>query len=109
VKVEHLRTIMAEMNPRRPIEVRDRALLLIGFASAFRRAELVGLDIDDLEFNHGGLVVHLQRSKTDQTGKGRDLGIPSGSTPATCPVRAMKDWLELLKTDNGPVFRVIDR
>jgi site-specific recombinase XerD len=109
VKVEHLRTIMAEMNPSRPIDVRDRALLLVGFAGAFRRSELVGLDIEDLEFDDNGLVIHLRRSKTDQTGEGRDVGIPYGSTPATCPVRALKDWLAVLKADKGPVFRVVNR
>ncbi len=109
VQVEHLRTIMAQMNPRRPINVRDRALLLIGFAGAFRRSELVGLDIQDLEFNDDGLVVHLRRSKTDPEGEGRKVGIPYGSTPATCPVRAAKDWLAVLKADTGPLFRTINR
>jgi site-specific recombinase XerD len=109
VKVDHLRTIMADLDPERPLDVRDRALLLIGFAGAFRRSELIGLDIEDLEFNDDGLVIHLRRSKTDQTGEGRDVGIPYGSTPATCPVRAVKDWLSVLKTEAGPVFRTINR
>jgi site-specific recombinase XerD len=90
VKVEHLRTIMAGLDAERLIDVRDRALLLVGFAGAFRRSELVGLDIEDLEFNENGLVVHLRRSKTDPEGQGRKVGIPYGSTPATCPVRALK-------------------
>ena len=55
---------------------RDRALLLLGFAGAFRRSELVGLDVGDLEFVDRGLVVHLKRSKTDQDGVGRKVGIP---------------------------------
>jgi site-specific recombinase XerD len=109
VKVEHLRTIMAGMDPERPLDVRDRALLLIGFAGAFRRSELVGLNIEDLEFNDDGLVIHLRRSKTDPEGPGRKVGIPYGSTPATCPVRAVKDWLNVLKVEKGPVFRLINR
>ena len=82
VKVEHLRTIIADLNPDKPLDIRDRALILVGFAGAFRRSELVGLNIEDLEFNENGLVVHLRRSKTDPEGQGRKVGIPYGSTPA---------------------------
>jgi site-specific recombinase XerD len=70
VKVERLRTIVAGLDLERTIDIRDRALLLIGFAGAFRRSELVGLGIEDLEFNENGLVVHLTRSKTDPEGQG---------------------------------------
>ncbi len=52
------------------IGVRDRALILLGFAGAFRRSELVGLDVDDCAFGKDGLTVTLRRSKTDQTGRG---------------------------------------
>lgn len=109
IKVEHLRTIMSDLDPARPLDVRDRALLLVGFAGAFRRSELVGLNIEDIEFNDDGLVVQLKKSKTDPEGQGRGVGIPYGSTPATCPVRAMKDWLAVLKAEKGPVFRTINR
>lgn len=109
LKVEHLRSITADLDPARPLDVRDRALLLVGFAGAFRRSELVSLDIEDLEFNGEGLVIHLKKSKTDPEGEGRRVGIPYGSTPATCPVRAMKDWLGVLKAQKGPVFRTVNR
>ena len=62
---------------------RDRALLLLGFAGAFRRSELVGLDVGDVEQTRDGLVVTLRRSKTDQEGLGRAIGIPYGSNPAS--------------------------
>jgi len=109
VKVEHLRTIIAGLDPERTLDVRDRALILIGFAGAFRRSELVGLDVEDLEFNENGLVVHLRRSKTDPEGQGRKVGIPYGSTPATCPVRAFEAWVAVLQTNEGPLFRAVDR
>src|SRR5579862_6719471 len=109
VKVEHLRTIMAGLDPERAIDTRDRALMLVGFAGAFRRSGLVGLDIEDLEFNENGLVVQLNRSKTDPEGQGRKVGIPYGSTPATCPVRAVEAWVAVLQTDEGPLFRAVDR
>src|SRR5689334_3269037 len=75
------------------IGVRDRALILLGFAGAFRRSELVGLDIPDLEFTRDGLTITLRRSKTDQDGAGRKIGIPYGSYPETCPVRTVQVWL----------------
>jgi site-specific recombinase XerD len=60
------------------IGARDRALILLGFAGAFRRSELVGLDVDDCAFGKDGLTVTLRRSKTDQMGVGRKIGIPYG-------------------------------
>jgi site-specific recombinase XerD len=104
-----LRALLAPLDSRRILDVRDRALLLAGFAGAFRRSELVGLDVTDLEFNGAGLIVNIRRSKTDQEGQGRRVGIPYGSNPATCPVRALEGWLAILGADEGPVFRAINR
>lgn len=87
--------------------VRDRALLLLGFAGAFRRSELVALDTDNLDDRSDGLVVTISRSKTDQEGEGRIVGIPYGSDPQTCPVRAVRAWLEHSGIDRGPVFRPV--
>jgi integrase len=91
------------------IGLRDRALLLLGFASAFRRSELVGLDLEDCAFGKDGLTVTLRRSKTDQLGAGRKVGIPYGSNPETCPVRTLRDWTDQAPIDSGPLFRSINR
>lgn len=88
---------------------RDRALLLLGFAGAFRRSELTGLEIRDLVFTEDGLEVNLRRSKTDQEAKGSKKGIPYGSDPKTCPVRAVRAWLESSGIAEGPVFREVTR
>lgn len=88
--------------------IRDRALLLIGFAGAFRRSELVGLNFEDLEFNSQGLIVYLRRSKTDQEGVGRKVGIPH-ARGTVCPVAALKTWLETAKIHSGRIFRPISR
>jgi len=88
---------------------RDRALLLLGFAGAFRRSELVALDLSDVTFAREGLVVRLRQSKTDQEGHGRSIGIPYGSHPATCPVRALQDWLEVRGAGSGPLFHPLNR
>jgi integrase len=91
------------------IGVRDRALILLGFAGAFRRAELVGLGVEDCAFGKDGLTVTLRRSKTDQQGAGRKIGIPYGSNPETCPVRIVQSWLEQAGITAGPLFRSINR
>jgi site-specific recombinase XerD len=91
------------------IGIRDRALILLGFAGAFRRSELVGLDVEDCAFGKDGLTVTLRRSKVDQEGVGRKIGIPYGSNPETCPVRTMQAWMELAGIAAGPVFRSINR
>jgi integrase len=89
--------------------LRDRALLLLGFAGAFRRAELVALHCDALKFVPEGLEVSIARSKSDQEQKGFVKMVAYGGDPSTCPVRAVKDWLELSGLVEGPVFRPIDR
>ncbi len=87
---------------------RDRALLLLGFAGGFRRSELTGLDLTDIEFVRQGLIVHLRRSKTDQDGEGRKIGIPFGRG-RWCPVTAVRQWLETAMLTDGPLFRLVDR
>lgn len=85
--------------------IRDRAILLIGFAGAFRRSEIVSLDVEDLKFTAEGLTVMLRRSKTDQDANGRKIGIPYGSNPETCPVRSLGAWIDAAAITAGPVFR----
>ncbi|TXN72859.1 site-specific integrase [Methylobacterium sp. WL6] len=89
-------------------ERRDRALLLIGFAGGFRRSELVGLDHSDIETVREGLIVTLRRSKTDQFGEGRKVGIPHGRT-RWCPVSALEAWLSDACIDSGPLLRSVTR
>ena len=88
---------------------RDRALLLLGFAGGFRRSELAALDVEDIVAKDDGLVVKLRRSKTDPEGQGRDVGIPYGSNPSTCPVRTLQAWKHAGGISEGPLFRGIDR
>jgi site-specific recombinase XerD len=91
------------------IGARDRALILLGFASAFRRSEIVGLDVEDCTFTKDGLTILLRRSKTDAVGAGRKIGIPYGSNPETCPIRVLQSWMELAGISTGPLFRSISR
>jgi integrase len=86
-------------------QLRDRALLLAGFAGALRRSELVALDREHLRFTPDGMTLRIARSKRDQEGKEADLGLPRGLNPLSCPVRAMEAWLRRARIDYGPVFR----
>jgi integrase len=104
-----VRAMVETLEPGTPLGIRDRALLLVGFAGAFRRSELVSLDVADLVFNSDGLVVQVRRSKTDQEGIGRKVGLPFGSNPLTCPVRSLRTWLDTAGIVSGPIFRSIDR
>jgi site-specific recombinase XerD len=89
--------------------LRDRALLLFGFASAMRRSELVALTVEDLEQTERGLLVTLRRSKTDQEGQGHQRAIPFGRSPETCPIGALNAWLEGAHIDKGRLFRSVSR
>jgi integrase len=84
---------------------RDRALLLLGFAGAFRRSELVALDVADLEETEDGFKIIIRRSKTDQEGQGETIAIARGVT--TCPVKAVKAWLQAADINEGPLFRPV--
>jgi site-specific recombinase XerD len=86
---------------------RDRAVLLLGFAGAFRRSELVALRVSDLERTPEGLLVHIVRSKTDQAGAGHTIAIPVGSKLK--PIGALDAWLSAARITEGPLFRAIDK
>ena len=83
-------------------DARDRTLLLFGFAGALRRSELVALDVEDVSEDDGGLRLVLRRSKTDQEAEGTTRGLPYGSHPATCPVRAWRRWLDSIGHRDRP-------
>lgn len=87
---------------------RDRALLLLGFAGAFRRAELVALTVADLVFADDGLRITIRKSKTDQEGAGQVIAIPHGSQ-LFCPVAALKRWLAVAGIEAGPIFRAVGK
>lgn len=76
------------------IGLRDAAILLFGWASALRRKELVSLNIGDLEISEHGIILTVNRSKTDQIGSGAKIGVPRASKGMTCPVVAVERWIE---------------
>ena len=86
-------------------KLRDRSIILIGFAGGFRRNEIVSLDYDDLDFVTEGVKVTLKRSKTDQFGEGSVKGLPYFDNSQYCPVLSIQKWIKVSNIDSGPLFR----
>jgi integrase len=107
LRVEDLATIVAGLGSSTR-DLRDRAVLLLGFAGALRRSEISSLDCCWIERTQRGLVISMPRSKTDQEGKGRRIGIPRGHAPV-CPVTTLEAWLEASAIMDGSVFRPVTK
>lgn len=92
--------------------LRDKALILIGFSGAFRRSELVSIEIEDLDFVDEGLKIFIKKSKTDQTGEGMIKAIPYFENKIYCPVVNLKKWLDFLsqkKIHYKKIFEMSDK
>jgi site-specific recombinase XerD len=89
--------------------LRDRALMVVGFASALRRSNLAALTTEDIEFCRQGVIVTVRREKQDQEARGRLIGLPRGKHPHSCPVRALRAWLRVRGDAFGPLFWRIDK
>jgi integrase len=85
---------------------RDKAILLIGFAGAFRRSELASINVEDCGMRGAELVIRLRKSKTDQEGRGREVVIPP-AIKGVCPIKAVRAWLERANIRTGALFRSI--
>ena len=88
---------------------RDRLLLVLGWCGAFRRSEIVALQVSDVVVVRGGLEVTLRRSKTDQDGEGRVVALPRSSDVALCPESLLAEWLERSGITEGHLFRNVNR
>lgn len=108
VAVEEMKAILARIPETRQGK-RDRALVLVGFTGAFRRSELLSLDVEDLTWTPAGLEVRLRRSKTDQEGVGEKIGLPAGPSPDMCPAAALRAWLDETRISEGALFRSMSR
>ncbi len=109
VKDDLLRALVLLEQQLNPMKIlRDRALLLVAFAGAFRRSELVAIRTEHITRHATGLDIEIPRSKTDQTGEGQCVHIPAGSSERVCPVRALDAWIATAQID-GVVFRNVDR
>ena len=90
-------------------KIRDKAIILVGFAGGFRRSEIVNIDYDDVEFVSEGVKIFIKRSKTDQSGEGMIKAIPYFDNKSFCPVLALKHWIEYSEIKSGKLFDISDK
>lgn len=110
VKAAHVSAMVSSLGDSdRLIDLRDRALLLLGFSGAFRRSELVGIDVEHISFDKEGISIFIPFSKTDQAGEGQHVEIPKRINAMNCPIEALETWLKIAGIKEGPVFRGINR
>jgi len=102
---EDVKKMADSVDPEKAMGLRDRALLLFGFAGAFRRSELVALNTWNLEERDEGLKVTIDRSKTDQEAQGQVIAIIQQPDSPYCPVQALQDWLTVAEIERGALFR----
>ncbi|MET9301770.1 tyrosine-type recombinase/integrase [Micromonospora aurantiaca] len=112
VSVTALRAMVATLNPDTLGGIRNRAILVVGFALGARRSEIAALNLEDITPHEEGVQVLIRKSKTDQDAHGRPVALPYGSNVPTCPVRALRDWTTTLAAGGrttGPLFVRIDK
>ncbi|MDO7868171.1 hypothetical protein [Nocardioides jiangxiensis] len=95
---------MRLLGSSRPDVLRDKALILLGFAGAFRRPDVLGFRWTDVTLVESGMVLRLRKSKTDRVGEGVDVGIPKGAAAITDPVAALIAWRDRMERQLGPDY-----
>ena len=112
ILINDLKLIIKAIDKHEEIElkkIRNKSLILLGFAGGFRRSELVNLEYDDLEFVSEGLKLFIKRSKTDQSGEGSIKAIPYFNNQEYCPVIKLKNWITQRNIQNGKIFDISDK
>lgn len=110
LKAKHVSAVLSSMQASdRLIDLRDRALLLIGFSAALRRSELVGIDLEHITYDPEGISIYIPYSKTDQSGRGHHVEIPKKANTLHCPLNALQVWLKASDINSGPIFRPITK
>ena len=101
--------LIDRIDPATAAGIRDRALLLLGFAVGLRRSELAALKVEDLSPSPDGTELRIARSKTDQQGRGNQLLVVYAEPPRPCPVQELRSWLETAQITDGEIFRRVTR
>lgn len=105
LSLRELRAISTILKKRgTAIACRNRAILVLGFASALRRESLASLDLTDVEYCDQGLLLKIRKEKNDQEGRGRYIGLPFGKRNSTCPVRSLMAWMKHRGPAPGALF-----
>ena len=108
ILINNLKQIIDVINQQKIEDIkklRDKSIILIGFAGGFRRNEIISLNLEDLDFVYEGLKITVKRSKTDQFGEGLIKGLPYFDNKIYCPVTTLQRWLNVSKIKKGAIFR----
>ncbi len=103
-KINELKKILRAMEVTTYAGLRDKCLILLGFAGAYRRSELVSLNIEDVDFNDDGAIISLSKSKTNQYGEAEEKAFFYSPEADFCPIRNLKQWIHRLGRTSGPMF-----
>ena len=103
-KMKELKTILQGIHTTTNAGLRDKCLLLVGFAGAYRRSELVSLNIEDVQYNDDGVIISLSKSKTNQYGEAEEKAFFYSPEADFCPIRNLKQWIGRLEKSTGPLF-----
>jgi len=110
LSIEDLKKVVDIIDKEKKTEkkLRNKALILTGFCGAFRRSELVDLNIEDLDFSKEGVKIFIKKSKTDQSGEGMIKAIPYLDNINICPVTNLKKWINYLNSNNLNKKKIFD-
>ena len=103
-KLNILKQLLRDFDTESHANLRNKALLLLGFTGAFRRSELVALNVEDLNFTDDGLIVSMQKSKTNQYGDYEEKAIFYSPEAILCPIRTLKAWIQRLDKSSDALF-----
>lgn len=103
-KMKELKTVLQAIDTASNAGLRDKCLILLGFAGAYRRSELVSLNIEDVDFNDDGAIISLSKSKTNQYGEAEEKAFFYSPEATFCPIRNLKQWIGRLERSTGPLF-----
>ena len=106
ILINDLKLIIKAIDKKR---IRDKAIILIGFAGGFRRSELVNINFEDIDFVSEGVKILVKRSKTDQSGEGIIKAIPYFENSEFCPVITLKEYIKTKNIKEGQIFSISDK
>ena len=110
IMLNDLKSIVVEIEKEKELKIklRNKALILIGFSGAFRRSELVSVELEDIDFVKEGVKIFIKRSKTDQSGEGMVKAIPYFNNVNFCPVLSLSNWIDFLKKTKNKSIKIFE-
>ena len=103
-KMKELKIVLQGIDTATNAGLRDKCLILLGFAGAYRRSELVSLNIEDVQFSDDGVIINLSKSKTNQYGEAEEKAFFYSPEADFCPIRNLKQLIGRLERSTGPLF-----